>query len=223
MTESEPRKRSSRAFLLFGAGFVSGVIGVGIVIFAFYFYSARLMSSPELKSTVSAGKFYDTSVALSLDRAEAELTAAKNEYDRWLALGDLAVFSVDTGKLNESEKYATELLKLSAKYQKDWNYGNAIHKGHIALGRIELRKNNLNGAAGHLIEAGKTPGSPQLDSFGPNMILAKELLEKGEREKVLEYLDLCGKFWKMHGTDLRQWKAAIKAGGMPSFGANLVY
>lgn len=223
MNESEPKKRSFRGFLLFGAGFISGVIVIGIVIFALYFYFTQKISSSDYASTPSAGKFYDIGVARSLDRAEAELRNAKDKYERWLSLGDLAVFSIDVGKLNEAEKYATELLKLAPNYKKDWNYGNAIHKGHIALGRIELRKNNLSGATEHLIEAGKTPGSPQLDSFGPNMILAKELLEKGEHENVLKYLDLCEKFWEMHGAELKQWKAVIKAGGIPNFGANLLY
>ena len=37
-------------------------------------------------------------------------------------------------------------------------------------------------AAGkYLVEAAHTPGSPQLNSFGPNVTLAKELLEMGLR------------------------------------------
>ena len=44
--------------------------------------------------------------------------------------------------------------------------------------------------------AGATPGSPQLDSFGPNMTLAKELLEKGQPDVVLHYFALCKNFWE---------------------------
>ena len=41
-----------------------------------------------------------------------------------------------------------------------------------------------------LLEAGRFEG---WTNFGPNMALAKELLEKGERQVVLDDFDLCGK------------------------------
>ncbi|MEI6198193.1 MAG: hypothetical protein WCS42_28075, partial [Verrucomicrobiota bacterium] len=50
-------------------------------------------------------------------------------------------------------------------------------------------------AAKYLLAAGKTPGSPQLNSFGPDFALAKELLILGQKEVVLQYLDLVGNFW----------------------------
>jgi hypothetical protein len=74
-----------------------------------------------------------------------------------------------------------------------------------------------------LIAAGKTPGSPQLNSFGPNMALAKDLLEKSETEIVFEYFELCSKFWKDRRGQLEQWTKEIKNGHVPDFGANLVY
>ncbi|MGZ8846697.1 MAG: hypothetical protein ACXW3C_09565 [Pyrinomonadaceae bacterium] len=73
-----------------------------------------------------------------------------------------------------------------------------------------------------LIEAGETPGSPQLDSFGPSMTLAKELLEKGERDVVIQYFQLCANFWK-NRSELDQWTATVKGGGTPNFGAHLAY
>jgi len=49
--------------------------------------------------------------------------------------------------------------------------------------------------------------------------------EKGERDVVLEYFDLCRRFWSMNMNDgkLDQWSQDVKAGKMPSFGANLEY
>ena len=56
------------------------------------------------------------------------------------------------------------------------------------------------------------------------MTLAKELLEKGEREVVLEYFDLCAKFWELErDKKLKKWKSQVEAGKTPDFGANLVY
>jgi hypothetical protein len=55
------------------------------------------------------------------------------------------------------------------------------------------------------------------------MTLASELLEKGQRDAVLEYLTLCKKFWTLGATQLDTWIDAIRTGGKPDFGANLVY
>ncbi len=54
------------------------------------------------------------------------------------------------------------------------------------------------------------------------MDLAKELLEKGERDAVLAYFDLC-EFWELGKDRLADWKADVKAGRAPDFGANLNY
>ena len=76
--------------------------------------------------------------------------------------------------------------------------------------------------AEHLLASARgVPGSPVLISFGPNMRLARELIEKGERDLVVEYLDLCSKFWKNEGGKIAGWTAVIKDGGMPNFGPNL--
>jgi hypothetical protein len=93
----------------------------------------------------------------------------------------------------------------------------------LILGRLALRSGDLKEAGEYLIEAGKTTGSPQLNSFGPNMTLAKELLEKGERDVVIEYFQLCAKFWRMHRGRLAEWESIVKGGGIPDFGANLRY
>jgi hypothetical protein len=112
---------------------------------------------------------------------------------------------------------------LLPKYKNDWNYGNAIHDANLVLGRLAVRNGKIAEAKQYLIAAGKSPGSPQMDSFGPNMSLANDLLAKGERQAVLEYFQRCRKFWKLHEEKLDQWSAEVEAGGIPDFGANLVY
>jgi len=53
------------------------------------------------------------------------------------------------------------------------------------------------------------------------MLLAKELLARGERDVVVQYLVACSKFWKMQDGKLEQWKKIIAQGGTPDFGPNL--
>jgi hypothetical protein len=132
----------------------------------------------------------------------------------------------DAGELTFARQFANECLAIATGpeipefFRSD---GNAIHYSHLVLGRVALREGNLEVAKVHLIESGKTTGSPNLGSFGPNMSLAKEVLENGEREAVLEYLELCSVFWKSGSEMLTEWKGQIHQGKIPEFGANLNY
>ncbi len=98
--------------------------------------------------------------------------------------------------------------------------GNAIHHGNTILGRIAVKDGKTPGLR-IPDPSGATTGSPQLDSFGPNMSLAKDLLEKGQKEAVLHYFDLRSAFWK--SADLAKWRADVAQGRIPDFGANLKY
>jgi hypothetical protein len=137
-------------------------------------------------------------------------------------LNDAAKQSFVVGEIEPARAYAQQLLNLLPKFRGDWNYGNAVQDANLVLGRIALSEGHVDEAKRCLIAAGKSPGSPQMDSFGPNMSLAKDLLEKGERQVVLDYFELCRKFWKMDRGSLDEWARQVKAGAMPDFGANLV-
>jgi tetratricopeptide (TPR) repeat protein len=148
-------------------------------------------------------------------KAAKRLDTATEDHQRFYPLTELATSALYLGFTNEARAYAQRLLAMTPQFQDSWNYGNAVHDGNEVLGRIAVQEGRLDDAKRFLIEAGKTPGSPQLDSFGPDMGLAQDLLEKGERETVLEYLKLCRRFWKHRGDLLDQWSQAIKAGKTP--------
>ena len=52
--------------------------------------------------------------------------------------------------------------------------------------------------------------------------LAQALLEKGERDVVLEYLKP-EVFWELRREILSSWAAMVKRGEKPNFGATLLY
>jgi hypothetical protein len=140
-----------------------------------------------------------------------------------MALASAAKRAVERGATDKAKSLASELLALADANRGDWTYGNAVHHGHLVLGRVALAVGDVATAKEELLAAGRTPGSPQLDSFGPNMRLAKDLLEVGERDAVLRYFELCGTFWKLHPERLAAWTADVKEGRQPMFGPNLVY
>jgi hypothetical protein len=154
------------------------------------------------------------------ERAQAADTDASSRYNR---LNFLAKEAFDAGALKQASQYAIELLNPTPEHLKNWNYGSAIHTGNTVLGRIALRQGQLEPAKTYLLKAGQTPGAPTLNTFGPNMSLAKELAEKGEKDVVIQYFDLCRKFWMMGDDKLDQWTKEVSAGIVPDFGANLLY
>jgi len=180
------------------------------------------MIVPHMIEKFPATKFPTTPQG-RLDVANKKLAKASNDLDRFQALDDAAKQSFELGKIDDARNYASDLLALAPKFQSNWNYGNAIQDGNLVLGRIAVRDGRIEDAKQYLLEAGKSRGSPTMDSFGPTMSLAKDLIEKGERDTVLQYFELCRKFWKMDYGKLDQWSQEVKAGQTPDFGANLVY
>jgi len=163
-------------------------------------------------------------------RSEDQVLAALEQADagdtgliRFSDLTELAKAAIRAGDLDKAQAYANELLAAAPDHSSHWNYGNAIHDGNMVLGLVALRRGNTESAKRFLLEAGKTTGSPQLNSFGPNVTLAKELLEKNERDVVEEYFSQCGQFWKRGSKKLEAWTATVRGGGIPNFGANLVF
>ena len=169
------------------------------------------------------GRMSATTPQERFDTAQDELRAAKSDEERFYALNDAAKEGFVLGKTEAARKHAEELLNLLPKFKDNWNYGNAVQDANMVLGRIAVVDGRLDEAKQFLIKAGQSPGSPQMDSFGPNMSLAKDLLEKGETDVVLQYFELCRSFWEMENGRLDEWSQDVKAGNVPDFGANLVY
>ncbi len=143
-----------------------------------------------------------------LDVALETLSKATANEDRFYALGDAARLSFLTGKTEEARSFANELLSLVPEFQANWNHDNAIHVSNIVLGRIALAEGRIDDAKNHLTTAGTIHGSPQLDTYGPDMSLANDLLAKGEQQVVLDYIELCRKFWSIDAGVLNRWKNA---------------
>jgi hypothetical protein len=113
-----------------------------------------------------------------------------------------------------------------------WDYGNVVFAANELLGRVALREGKLEAARSYLRTAGRAPGSPQLNSFGPKLVFARELLEHGDpadRDTVLGFLDDIAHFWAHplpgnanaqrvaddHLKQLETWRQEVRAGKIP--------
>lgn len=174
-------------------------------------YALTIRGSGRIPDAEMAGK--------ALAHYERAYTLSDEE-SRNPLLTELAKTAFRAGQLEKSREYAESMLGVD---QLDWNEGNRIHYGNLTLGRIALLEDDINEAKARLIAAGETPGSPQLNSFGPDMTLAKELLQRGESEVVLRYFSLCSEFWELGQEELQAWTAEVEEGGVPDFGTGLKF
>ncbi len=152
----------------------------------------------------------------ALAALERAMALTGDEQGRFYLYSDLCWAAYLAGDMDKARKYSAEYLAAAAARKDNWNYGNAIHHANTVLGLADISGGNAAAAAERLKAAGDTPGSPQLNSFGPSFELAAALLAKGERDPVLAYLDAVLKFWKK-GELVEGWKYKISYGQVPNF------
>jgi hypothetical protein len=149
-----------------------------------------------------------------------ELESAVDDYSKFCALPSAvsAAFTLEHFEL--ARALATESLASALKYPSDWNHGNALHLGHTVLGLLALRERDSVEAVRRLKLSAEHKGSPQLNSFGPTMHLARVLLVEGETQAVLQYFDQCRSFWSTGKPWLDFWYAHVTDGKVPAFFKN---
>ena len=104
-----------------------------------------------------------------------------------------------------SRRLINEYLDLASIYKCNWNYGNAIHDSNIKLGLISLEEGDVDLAGEYLKKAGKSTGSPQLDTFGPELDLANKLLKANKADEVKVYLTDIKIFWENNDELIYRW------------------
>ncbi|WP_437993706.1 tetratricopeptide repeat protein [Sorangium sp. So ce145] len=153
----------------------------------------------------------------ALAEYEAALTLERCTLGALGILMDIAKAAVMCENYERATEAAERLLADAADHADSWEYGNAVHYAHIALGKVAMARNDSASAAEHLRAASEVRGSPQLNSFGPDFGLASQLLAVGQRDAVIDYIDGCKSFWDGHASLLETWTLAIEGGEMPDF------
>jgi tetratricopeptide (TPR) repeat protein len=152
--------------------------------------------------------------ALSQKESQIEKNSRFNPHD----LQNLAALAFATNDYEKAELVATRLVAIATEHHDGRSdYGDGIHDGNSILGRIAVRRGDISAAKTFLWKASQSLGSPSLNSFGPDMDLAQDLLEIGERKSVIDYLWACHRFWNgLFGTiPTLLWILFIRAGCKP--------
>ena len=189
---------------------------------------AQSLDGSNPKWAMELGHLYDldrdgASAEDAAATAEQALAAYERAYElseddmRGLLLVDLAKNAFVAKRYAKAREYAAGALDSN---DDGWNHGNRIHFGHLVLGHIALAEGNIEEAKYRLIAAATIEGSPQLNSFGPDMSLAAELLEAGEKDTVLKYFELCAEFWELGQDELADWTALVTFDRTPDFSMN---
>ncbi len=128
---------------------------------------------------------------------------------------DLPTLALKAGRIKDAIRYSKLLLRAVPRLRRDAGLASeCTHEAHTVLGRIALIKGDVRLAKSHLQHSSNIDWSPVLNSFGPNLDLAKELLERKEIESVLRYLDRCEEFLK-NEEKIPKWRSEITAGIIP--------
>lgn len=175
----------------------------GIIIIVLWSFSHSVYScDEEVKVTDCSEKSWNPSNTTS-------------KLNRFYELNSLSIKKYQQGDFISAKKLAVEYLTLADSYKNNWNYGNAIHDANRILGLISYQSGKYDEAALYLSHAGKSSGSPQLDTFGPELDLANLLLKKGKTVEVKSYLLGIQDFWEMDNGVVKEWIDAIDRDELP--------
>jgi hypothetical protein len=121
---------------------------------------------------------------------------------------------------HQARQYAEDALALAPRHRQHPQYGTAIYAANITLGSLALRAGDRAAAVRFLLKASEAPVSEEL-AYGPDALfglrwnLAKDLVERGERDAVIVFLKRMAETSIAHRADLREAAAAIGRGETP--------
>lgn len=193
------------------------------------FLRARELAPDDPLLNIRLGHFKARVARLSPDQAKnssheqfqyysAALSAAADSETKLCALTSLVNVLVEAESFQQAQDFSLQLMSLAEKNIDSWAYGNAIYSANMALATAALRlHSDVDGACSRLILASQTSGSPQLNSFGADYKLARQLLVLGRTADVRTYILNCAKFWRSDRGCSKFWLQQISEGVVPIF------
>jgi len=162
----------------------------------------RIVGVPGLETNSSSGR--------ALEAYKRVLSVTRDPAAREGLAGEMADAAFKSGDFEAASELAQVHLQGSDR--------SAVHRANILLGRIALRWGDLIGAKQFLLDSSKPEAGAYVRLFSPSMVLAKELLAKGEKETVIQYLTNCQSLWPRGEDILTLWLDDLQHGRTPDFG-----
>ena len=156
------------------------------------------------------GQYFDDPADRALEAYNRVLALTRQPAARESLAGEMAAAAFKIGDYEGAVALAKIHLHSSDR--------TAVQRANTVLGRVAIRSGDLAGGKRYLLDSSKPEASRDVSVTGPTMLLAKELLARGEREAVIQYLENCLDLWPRGETFLRNWIAEIKSGRIPNFG-----
>jgi hypothetical protein len=224
-TEKMPRKSSWAV-----ASVLCGIAGLGIAVLTFTRYKLPLGLINSLSPASLAADWLLSWGVLTLVIGTMAVfhtfKRASKQYGRSFAVTGimlavaLLVVSQRIGaspwKTQFNSNYAQRLL-LEHGSPEDPDSADAIYSGNLILAQAALDNDDVAGAGRYLLEAATTKGTPKIQENGPDTSIARVLLQRGERDTVVQYFEKCRNFWPQGAAVLTRWETAIRAGRQPNF------
>lgn len=138
------------------------------------------------------------------EQADLMISQAKTESMKWPPETNGPVYSSGEGMISPETNFL-------------------FYFGYLTKGMVALKKGDTDKSAEFLLKSAEVYRAMNSMAQGPNMSLAKALLEAGRHDEVIEFLNKCGKVWKVDQGKVGKWTAEIKAGKIPDFGNSLYY
>lgn len=133
----------------------------------------------------------------------------------------LPEFAYRLGRLDDTIKYAGELVKLLDESQTEsLEYGSNFHRACLWIARALFERGDIKRAKQWFVWSVKTKPSLYLCTAGPDLYLAEQFVLAGERQIVINYLTHASLFWN-EGI-LFDWIDQLKEGKKPDFSAYLI-
>ncbi len=149
----------------------------------------------------------------ALDLRQSAYKLTPDRPDRFHVLIGMPADAYRGGDLIAAKRLARQLLEAADDFPTDPAHGEAVHRANIVLGEVALHTGNTDRAESYLAAAAKVTAWPALAATGPDLSLAKELVAKGERSPVRDYLVACEPFWPGGRERLKRWVATLDAAG----------
>jgi len=174
-------------------------------------------SLEQMQSRIASKALKELVRALKLTPSKDEPLHRYHQFQLYINLAKAAYLAGRDGK---ATRYAKRILKDVS--VDDLSSNEAQHEGHTILGLVALKSNDVGAAKKHLIDSVSfTECQKPIGSYRTSMSLSKALLDRDERNVVLEYLDICAKFWDGKKEKIQTWKNQITEGKTPRFGTHL--